>query len=144
LSFDVFLQFSQRHAPLDDVTARDRMQAVIKAHGGVERAEHGYFFETPYGVSIEMYAGEDRCGAMIALRRSAAETMPFVFDVMKATGWTAFAGDAVAASEAIPPEALHEGCPEPKVVSSVDELTAVLLPDFQKWSNYRDQVVQGS
>lgn len=144
MSFDVFLQFAERDAPLDGATAFERLCGVVRAHGGGSRGEHGFFFETPEGIHIEMYAGEEGDGAMVALRGHALETMPFIFDIMKATGWTALAGDeGVATLKEIPVAERHEGFPDPTVVSSVQELTEVLLPDFQKWKSYRDQVVKG-
>ena len=89
-----------------------------------------------------MYADEEGRGAMVALRGGAVETMPFIFDLMKATGWTAVAGEASAALEIVPLDLQHEGFPPATLVSSVDELTALLLPDFKKWSAYRDQIIQ--
>ena len=90
-----------------------------------------------------MYAGEEGDGAMVALRGGAVETMPFIFDLMKSTGWTAIAGDASASLEDVPVDLQHEGFPPATLVSSVDELTALLFPDFKKWSAYRDQIIEG-
>ena len=142
MSFDIFLQFSQREPPIDGAKAFALLEGVVRAYGGGELAEHGFFFETPRGIPIEMYAGDDGGGAMVALRGSAIETMPFIFDLMKATGWTAIAGDAAAALEMVPIDLQHEGFPAATVVSSVEELTTLLLPDFKKWSAYRDQIIQ--
>ena len=143
LSFDVFLQFSQRQPPINGEKALALLEGVVRAHGGGARAEHGYFFDTRDGIPIEMYAGEDGKGAMVALRGGAIETMRFIFDLMKATGWTAIAGDAAAALETVPLDSQHEGFPEATLVSTVEELATLLLPDFTKWSAYRDQVIQG-
>ena len=141
MSFDVFLQYAQREAPAIDLEAR--VAAVVVAFGGGERDELGYFFELRNGEPVEMFMGANRDGAMLALRVFTDETARFLFELLKATGWSALTGEegAISAS-AIAPAQVHDGFPQITGVGCAEDVLRFFAPSFENWSDYRDQVVK--
>jgi hypothetical protein len=145
MSFDVFLQYAQREPPLAADVVRARLHAVVQQFGGGERTEHGFFFQLPDGVHVEMF-GADADGVMFALRGGAPETIPLIFAVMQATGWIAMTGSSEEALALAPIDQadVFEEFPPIRVVSSAVELGETLLGGWSDWAAYRDKVVRGS
>lgn len=147
MSFDIFLQYAQREAPqhadLDGAVA-----SVVRAFGGSQRDEFGYFFDLVDGGSIELHmtAGDDN--AMLAMRGLNAGIVRFMLELMQATGWVALVPNdendelVAAARQPIPAAEIYDDFPEIIIVSADEDLAALLAPAFGDWADYRDQVVK--
>lgn len=142
MSFDVFLQYAQRETPRDAVAKVDQ---VVRAFGGGARQEAGYFFDLSDDGAIELFLEADGDNAMLALRSLTPETVRFIRETMKATGWVLLTADddACAALSAIPSEDVQEGFPGIKIVTTDADIEAFLQGGFDGWADYRDQVVKG-
>ena len=96
------------------------------------------------GGSAEIYGSNLEKGCMVALWGLTAETLKFLFDLLKAGNWTMIPptretraiASSVNAFKRIP-----EGFPPTAVCESPAELGIILNDGFDIWEKYRDQIV---
>jgi hypothetical protein len=149
LSFDLFLvdMTADKDAALPPEKAL-ALAAVVQAHGGPPSPdEHGYFFDSANGGSVELYAGH-RDGGMLAVRGWGPGLASFAFDVLKATNWVLVIPTDklifVATRELTPAEreTLADTEYEFTNVTSGADVMRAAEPAFGAWADYRDQVVK--
>jgi hypothetical protein len=165
VSFDLFFQPSrfgtepverrnpftgkmQTVRPVEPLSSEDlkAVRDIVQSAAPAGPDDHGgYLIELADGGVAEVYAsGGIETGCMIALRRALTpDLLRFLFDLLRAADWIMLpAMEGNPAITALPgrAEGFADSLPE-VVCNSAEELGAVLTGGFDRWRQYRDQIL---